>query len=106
MGCDNNGVISLENIIYDGSTISWDKVTNATSYNLTINDQNFVIYNNKIDFITKDKNFTLKLYAILDNGSKITEVVEKTFIKLDDVEKIEIDNSGIISWNKVNNSAL
>lgn len=55
------GVISLENIIYDGSTISWDKVTNATSYNLTINDQNFVIYNNKIDFITKDKNFTLKL---------------------------------------------
>ncbi|MGN0796282.1 MAG: hypothetical protein ACI4MT_04955 [Christensenellales bacterium] len=97
---DLGGLVKPQNIKYDGTTITWDKVAVANYYYVSINGgDNQRVNSNTFTYDAGNKEFTAKITAVNSVADLSTE---KTFYPLEKVTNVQIGNDGTISWSEVN----
>lgn len=94
----------VTNITYDGSTIRWDAVNNATRYRLVINDEAEKEVSTPSHYYNGLEKPTVSLsITAVANGYEDSKAVNASFSKLQSIDKdaIIISTDGIISWPAV-----
>ncbi|MGN1096236.1 MAG: hypothetical protein ACI4QU_00120, partial [Christensenellales bacterium] len=87
---DLGGLVKPQNIKYDGTTITWDKVAVANYYYVSINGgDNQRVNSNTFTYDAGNKEFTAKITAVNSVADLSTE---KTFYPLEKVTNIQIGN--------------
>lgn len=87
-----------QNITFDGSYITWDKVEHANHYMVTINDAPAVRANSTTYTYTSTDEFDVTVTAVFDKTEKSASV---TFKPLGLVNTIRIADNGELSWDAV-----
>ena len=98
-GEDLQSLYKPTNIAYDGARLTWDKVTLAEYYTVSINGGeekrvNTALYN----FDAKKTEFDAQVNAVI-SGKSYGETVH--FTPLDDIENITVADNGELSWDEV-----
>lgn len=98
------GAVKSSSIKYNNSNgkITWDKVTGATSYKVTINGAEEVVETNEYFHDAGDETFEITVQALGDGEKVYNGAVSETkqFVWLDIVENIWVDD-GVLSWDEV-----
>lgn len=107
VSCDDVPSLSKEldpvsNISYDGSVITWQGVSNAEKYSVSINGQDGVSTPGTMWAYTNSANeaFTVSITAKADEYED-SDAVSKQFIPLGDVSEIRVGDDGEISFDPV-----
>ncbi len=87
-----------DNVKYDGSYISWDAVTEAKYYNVTINGGDTQRATSTTYAYKSNEAFDVTVSAVFEKGEKSTSV---NFKPLSSISTIQIGDSGEISWDAV-----
>lgn len=96
---DLEGLYKPANIAYDGTRITWDKVTLAEHYTVQINDGEAKRVNtNLFTYDAKQTEFDVTVNSVID-GKSYGETMH--FIPLDTIETITVSDSGELSWEEV-----
>lgn len=93
-----------QNIKYNGTTISWDSVENATGYTVSINGGTaWPVSNTSYPYNAKGQEFTVAITAVSE-AKKLVEsgTTTMTFRPLDKVENVKVDGDGVFTWDPVN----
>lgn len=93
----------LTELSYDGSTITWNEVKNASYYTVKINNIeelkiNYTSYN--VSGNKQDLNVVVKAYGDKD---KVTEI-SKNFIYLETIKDISISKTGEVVWEEISSA--
>lgn len=87
-----------ENISYDGSYITWDRVEFADYYTVAINNGEAVRSNSTTYSYTSSDTFDVTITAIFDGAETSASV---TFKPLSKIENIYISENGALSWDVI-----
>lgn len=94
------------NVRYDGSTITWDAVENASSYTVAINEgEAYPVTTNRFPYAAKGQSFSVKITAV-SGAEKIVSSGETTmmFFPLAAITDLTIASDGTVSWPAVENA--
>lgn len=91
-----------ENIKFDSTQFTWDKVDGATSYVVKVNNEEFTTTDTKLDFSTTE-DFTVSIKAVGNKDNKkydssFSEGVE--YIFLEQISGLTVKD-GMLDWNDV-----
>lgn len=95
---------SVSGIKYDGQLISWDSVTNATQYSVSINGQTAMSAPSTMFTYGTGGSFSVSIVAKAD-GYKDSDAATKSFVQLGTVGDITVSNEGVISFQPVDGAA-
>lgn len=96
---DVEGLYKPTNITYDGSRITWEKVTLAEHYTLQINGgEEKRVNTNLFTYDAEGKEFDVTVNSVISGKSFGTSM---HFIPLDTIENISVSNDGELSWDEV-----
>lgn len=104
--CGKIELESPQNVLYDGTKITWDEVENADYYMVSIDGGNeYKVTTNEYTYTTNNAELVVKIKANSD-AKKIIESseTEVTFKQLDKVDKINVSENGVLSWDIINNA--
>ena len=100
--CGKTKLTAPTGIQYDGATIRWNAVENATKYHVKINDLSEIATVGTAYSYQSNGQFTVTITALND---KKEESTSHTFIPLDRINEIVVSESGELSWTGVNGAA-
>lgn len=93
------GLVSPQNIRYDGTMITWDKATLAECYYVSVNGgEESKTLTNSYQYDAGGAQFTVRISAAVGDFKR-TE--EKQFTPLATVSEISVGDSGALSWQAV-----
>ena len=102
VGCSKDEVEGLykpTNIVYDGTRITWDKVTLAEYYTVQINGgEEKRVNTNLYTYDAKGEEFDVTVNSVISDKSYGNTM---HFIPLDAIETITVSDSGELSWSEV-----
>ncbi len=93
-----------KNIKYNGTTISWDSVENASGYTVSINGgTEWSVSGTSYPYNAKGQEFSVSITAV----SEAKELVKSgsttmVFKPLEKVENVKVDTDGVFTWDPVN----
>ena len=91
------------NIVYDGTTLSWQG--NGPSYEVVINGQITNVQTARFDYNSENRDFDVEIKTIGDYVNNYdSKVIKESFRYLDAVTDITIEN-GNLKWQPVENAA-
>lgn len=102
-GCGNTedltGLYKPTNIKYNGSAISWDKVSLADYYMIEINaGEKTRVNTNMYTYDSENLEFDVSVYAVV---GELEMSEDKHFIPLDSISNIYVSNTGLLTWESV-----
>ena len=93
------GLYKPTNITYDGTRITWDKVTLAEYYTVQINGgEEKRVNTNLFTYDAKGEEFDVTVNSVISDKSYGASM---HFIPLDTIENISISDDGELSWDEV-----
>lgn len=92
-----------ENIVYDSETITWDPITNASSYVVEIDDETFEVESPRMEYQTTNEDFNLRIKAVGQLSESIYDSVYSEEIHYQYFGPVENLNvvSGILTWDPI-----
>ena len=108
-GCGGNeeteGYKEIRNLTYDGTFVSWSKVKDAKSYNISINNgavQSVPASSGTVSYRYNcgGENFTFNIEAVVKEGSSDNPSYNMTFEKLGDLNDLHVED-GKLTWTLV-----
>ncbi len=101
--CEKENIESFykpTNIIYDGERLTWDKVTLAEYYTVSINGGEEKRVNTTLFTWanSEDVEFDVTVNAVINGKS---HGADKHFIPLDKIETFTVSNSGELTWDEI-----
>ncbi len=103
-GCSQLELAAPENVTYNGTTISWNAVENASSYTVRINEGDvYTVTEPRYPYLASGSEFSVTITAVSD-ASKIIKSGETklTFRPLDSIGDIRFSEDGSAAWDVVN----
>jgi hypothetical protein len=99
---------SPTNIQYDSSIISWDSVSNATGYIVSINSFDYNV-GNTLEYAFVAEGISSLAISVKALGNESTDVydsayaLEKTYVYLEPIHTVDV-NDGIVTWDFVDHA--
>ncbi len=110
-GCDkvggNKDFTAPENLQYDGATLTWDAVKDASYYMVTINDgDSWKVTTARYPYNAAGSEFTATVYAVKEGKKKDVESEKTTmdFKPLSTIAEVRVADDGTLSWDVVNSA--
>ena len=95
--CSGSGAVAPKNVKYDGVNITWDSVSKADYYTVSIDGgAEKRVNTNSYAYNSGDKNFTASIKSYAGEESAGTEV---SFTYLTKITEITVNEDGSLSWN-------
>lgn len=107
-GAFDDGVKEIQNLVYNGSTITWDSVKNAKNYTININDGKDILVSQQTgkvsyEYDSKGEDFKFNIEAVVKAGSDKNPKYEIRFERLETVSSLNVVD-GNLTWNYINNA--
>lgn len=102
-----SGKVNLDdpkNITYNGTTISWDSVENASGYTISINGgKEWSVSGTSYSYNAKGEAFSVTVTAVSE-AKKLVKSGSTTmnFTPLDKVGNVQVSQDGVFTWDPVN----
>lgn len=87
-----------ENISYDGTYITWDRVDGANHYTVSINGGEATRSNSTTYSYSSNDTFEVTVTAVFDEGETSASI---TFKPLSPIENVYVSDDGVVSWDVV-----
>lgn len=95
------GQVDSQTIQYEDNIIKWNSVSNASSYKVIINDEEFTTTKNSLEYSAGNQNFTVSVQAIGNHETSFDgNTGNRNFVYLDVVTGITVED-GILTWAEV-----
>ena len=102
--CGGLNLDDPKNIRYNGTTITWDSVKDASGYTVSINDgKEWEVSGNSYPYNAKGEQFSVTVTAVSEAKKLVKSgSTTMTFSPLDKVENVQVSEDGVFTWNPVN----
>lgn len=106
VACSKLELAKPDNIKYDGNTITWNPVENASYYTVQVDGGDlWEVTETQLPYQANGKSFTVKITAVSE-AKKIVKSGEslKTFTPLNSIAEVRVNEDGSIEWDAVENA--
>lgn len=94
-------VASINNVNYNGTSFTWNAVSNADKYIININGTNFETVSNYYNYDLTVGKTDVAVYGLSNNNEFIqSKACKKNITKLDGFKNIKLEND-YLSWDKI-----